>query len=89
MACGADGEMHLEFLAADVSVGVEVCDCNFGFYDAGGKARRSSIVDCCAVVAVFDVAGLVTTIPIQKISIITKAQSSNPIPTNIIALRIS
>ena len=86
---GADREVHLEFLTADVSVGVEIGNCNIGFNYAGGETWRSTVVDCCAVVAVLDVAGLVTTISIQKISIITKTQSCNSISTDIIAFGIS
>ena len=69
---GADGEVHLEFLTADVSVGVEVGDGNIGFNYAGGKTWGSTAVYCCAVVAILYMAGLVTTISIQKISVITK-----------------
>ena len=72
MSGGADGEVHLEFLTADVSVGVEVGDGNIGLNYAGGKTRGSTVVYCCAVVAVLYMACLVTTISIQKIPIITK-----------------
>ena len=72
LSCGADGEVHLEFLAADVSVGVEVGDGNIGLNYAGGKTWGSTAVYCCAVVAVLYMACLVTTISIKKIPIITK-----------------
>ena len=69
---GADGEVHLEFLTADVPVGVEVGDGNIGLNYAGGKTWGSTAVYCCAVVTVLYTAGLVTTISIKKIPIITK-----------------